>query len=61
MKIIPVKDKKDGVVYNRYKINLPKKEIEECGLLGQELTVKVTSGKIVIEKAKPLKQKKNLK
>lgn len=61
MKIIPVKDKKDGIIYQRYKINLPKKEVEESGFLGTELHIKFENGKMVIERDKNLKGKKTLK
>ena len=55
MKIIHVKDKKNGTTYHRYKINLPKKEVESSGLLGEELRIKFVKEKIIIEKDKRAK------
>ena len=46
-----MKDKKVGKVeYYKYRINLPKKMVEEGNFLDKELSVKLLNGKIVIEK-----------
>lgn len=51
MKIRKVLDKKVGdVSYEKYLITLPKKIVEESGLLGKELKAVLEKGKIVIEK-----------
>lgn len=51
MKIMKVKDKKVGdTTYYKYRINLPKKVVEEGKFLDKELKVKEEKGKIVIEK-----------
>jgi hypothetical protein len=50
MKIIKAVDKKVGdKTYYKYKINLPKKEIEESGLLDKDLKIKFHNNKIIIE------------
>ena len=44
-------DKKVGdVTYYKYKINLPKKIVEESNFLEQEVKVIFDKGKIIIEK-----------
>ncbi len=51
MKIMKSVDKKVGnTTYYKYKINLPKKVVEESKLLGKELKVELQDNKIVIEK-----------
>lgn len=51
MKIMKGIDKKVGeTIYYKYKINLPKKIVEESKLLEKELNVKLEKGKIIIEK-----------
>lgn len=51
MKVMRVKDKKVGdVEYYKYRINLPKKIVDEGEFLDKELRVKLFKGKIVIEK-----------
>jgi len=51
MKIMKAFDKKVGETeYYKYRINLPKKIVEESSLLGKELKVKLEKGKIIIEK-----------
>lgn len=46
-------DKKIGdKEYFKYRINLPKKEIEKSKFLNKELKVKVEKEKIIIEKEK---------
>ncbi len=51
MKILKAVDKKiGGKIYWKYRINLPKKEVEESGLLDKDLKVKVERKKIIIEK-----------
>ena len=50
MKIMKVLDKEVGKKkYVKYRINLPKKIVEESGLLDKEIKVKNESEKIVIE------------
>lgn len=51
MKITKGVDKKVGKkTYYKYRINLPKKEIEESGLLDKDLIIKITKNKIIIQK-----------
>lgn len=51
MKIMKSVDKKVGnTTYYKYKINLPKKVVEESKLLGKELKVELQDNKIVIGK-----------
>ena len=51
MKIMKAFDKKVGdAEYYKYRVNLPKKVVEESNLLGKELKVRLVKGKIVIEK-----------
>ena len=51
MKIMKTFDKKVGdTEYHKYRINLPKKVVEESNLLGKEVKVKLEKGKIIIEK-----------
>lgn len=51
MKIMKVKDKKVGdVEYFKYRINLPKKIVEEGDFLDKELSVKRVNGKMIISK-----------
>jgi len=51
MKIRKVLDKKVGdVSYEKYLVTLPKKIVEESGLLGKELEVVLEKGMIIIEK-----------
>lgn len=53
MKIMRAVDKKIGkVVYYKYKINLPKRIVEESGLLGKNLEVIFDKKNIVIKKEK---------
>ena len=53
MKIMKVKDKKVGdVEYFKYRINLPKKIVEENNLLKKDLNVKFENKKIIIEETK---------
>ena len=50
MKILKAFDKEvKGKAYYRYRINLPKKVVEESGLIGKELKVTIEKKKIVIE------------
>ena len=50
MKIMKVLDKKVGdTEYIKYRINLPKKVVEESGLKDKEIKVVEEKGKIVIE------------
>lgn len=50
MKIMKVLDKKVGnKEYIKYRINLPKKVVEESGLLNEEVRVRAEKEKIVIE------------
>lgn len=45
-----VKDKKIGdVEYFKYRINLPKKIVEESGFLEKDLKVKLANEKIIVE------------
>jgi len=51
MKIMKAVDKKVGdVTYFKYKINLPKKIVEDSKLIDKELKVTLDKGKIIIEK-----------
>jgi len=51
MKIMKVLDKKVGYTeYIKYRINLPKKVVEESGLKDKEVKVREDKGKIIIEK-----------
>lgn len=53
MKIMKVLDKKvDDKKYIKYRINLPKKVVEDSGLKDKEIKVKENKGKIIIEKEK---------
>ena len=48
MKVV---DKKVGdIVYYKYRINLPKKVVEDSGLKDKEIKVREKKGKIIIEK-----------
>ncbi len=50
MKIMKVVDKKVGdTTYIKYRINLPKKIVEDSGLLEKDLVIEIVKGKIVIE------------
>jgi len=51
MKIMKVLNKKIGdTIYNKYRINLPKKVVEESNLLDKEIKVRAEKEKIIIEK-----------
>ncbi len=51
MKIMKVLDKKVGdVEYIKYRVNLPKKVVEDSKLLDKEVKVIEEKGKIIIEK-----------
>lgn len=51
MKILKAFDKEaNKVKYYRYRINLPKKVVEESGLVNKELKAKAEKEKIIIEK-----------
>ena len=51
MKIMKAFDKKVGnTEYYKYRINLPKKLVDDSNLLGKEVKVKLEKGKIVVEK-----------
>lgn len=51
MKIMKAVDKKVGdMTYYKYKINLPKKIVEDSKFEGKELRVILDKGKIIIEK-----------
>ena len=51
MKIMKVLDKKKGnVTYYKYRINLPKKEVDKSNLLNFEVKVREDKGKLIIEK-----------
>jgi len=53
MKIMKVKDKKVGdVEYFKYRINLPKKIVEEGKFLDKEIKVSLDKDKIIIENIK---------
>jgi hypothetical protein len=53
MKIMKSVDKKvNKTIYYKYKINLPKKIVEESKLLEKELEIKLENNKIIIEKGK---------
>jgi predicted metal-binding transcription factor (methanogenesis marker protein 9) len=50
MKIMKSIDKKVGeITYYKYKINLPKKIVEESKFLDKEVKVTLDKGKIIIE------------
>ena len=50
MKIMKVLDKKIGEIeYIKYRINLPKKVVEDSGLKDKEIKVIEDKGKIIIE------------
>ena len=52
MKIMKVIDKKVGdTTYIKYRINLPKKVVEDSGLKDKEIKVIESKGKIVIERS----------
>jgi len=51
MKIMKAFDKKVGdTEYYKYRVNLPKKIVEDSNLLGKEVKVRLEKGKIIIEK-----------
>ncbi len=51
MKILKAFDKEvKGKEYYRYRINLPKKIVEESNLIGKDLIVKLEKDKLIIEK-----------
>ncbi len=51
MKIMNAFDKKVGnTKYYKYRINLPKRIVEDSNLLGKEVKAKLEKGKIIIEK-----------
>ncbi len=51
MKIMKVFDKKVGnKEYIKYRVNLPKKIVEESKFLGKEILVKFDNEKIIIER-----------
>ncbi len=51
MKIMKAFDKKVGnTEYYKYRINLPKKVVEDSNLLGKEVKVRLAKEKIIIEK-----------
>ena len=51
MKIMKSVDKKVGdTTYFKYKINLPKKVVEDSGLKDKEVNVKLEGKRIIIEK-----------
>lgn len=51
MKIMKVLDKNVGdTKYIKYRINLPKKVVEETRLLDKEVTVRAEKDRIIIEK-----------
>lgn len=51
MKIMKVLDKKFGETsYYKYRINLPKKVVEDSKLLDKEIKAREEKGKIIIEK-----------
>lgn len=51
MKIMKVIDKKVGdKTYYKYRVNIPKKVVEDSKLLDKEIKVKEEKGKIIIEK-----------
>lgn len=53
MKIMKSVDKKIGnVIYYKYKINLPKKIIEENKLEDKEFNISFEKGKIILEEKK---------
>ena len=51
MKFMKSFDKKVGdTEYYKYRINLPKKIVEDSNLLGKEVKVRLGKGKIIVEK-----------
>ena len=53
MKIMKSVDKKVGdITYYKYKINLPKKVVEESNFEDKELEVKIEKDKLIIKKKK---------
>jgi len=51
MKIMKVLDKKVGdTEYIKYRVNLPKKVVEDSGLKDKEVKVILDGGKIIIDK-----------
>ena len=51
MKIMKAFDKKVGnMEYYKYRINLPKKIVEDSDLLGKEVKVRLNKGKIIVER-----------
>ena len=51
MKILEAFDKEvKGKKYYRYRVNLPKKVVENSKLLGKEIKAREEKGKIIIEK-----------
>jgi len=51
MKIMKVKDKKVGdTEYIKYRINLPKKMVENSGLTDEKVKVRLKGKKLIIEK-----------
>ena len=51
MKIMKAFDKKVGnTEYYKYRINLPKKLVDDSNLFGKEIKVKLEKGRIIIEK-----------
>ena len=51
MKVMKVIDKKVGdTTYYKYRINLPKKIVEDSNLFGKKVKVRLEKGKIIIEK-----------
>jgi len=51
MKIMKAFDKKVGdTEYHKYRINLPKKIVEDSNLFGKKVKVRLEKGKIIIVK-----------
>ena len=51
MKIMKAFDKKVGETeYYKYRVNLPKKIVENSNLLGKDVKVRLDKGRIIIEK-----------
>lgn len=51
MKIMKVLDKKIGEIeYTKYRINLPKRVVEDSHLLDKEIIAKAEKNKIIIER-----------
>ena len=51
MRIMKVLNKKVGnVEYVKYRVNLPKKVVEETKLLGKKIAVRADKDRIIIEK-----------